>query len=245
MGQRVWFYQTIFYSKGLSILAITICSHCAGITWSFPLLGWKDRAPFPGSITIPLPRPDAASVALCPHMRHRDVVCPVPSWVHLWYSRRKPTSSPGGAPASLELAELLSKWVGIPQMQSAKGNQDVALFHTIRRRCPALLPWLMLQYPQSPGTVWHRPILWCRLARNGAALMHMPACSLLRRASSVSRPSPFRSYWWFSFVSLWLSISFLVWISIAINFEATWFPQLQHTACCASFRRASGARFLW
>jgi hypothetical protein len=55
---------------------------------------------------------------------------------------------------------------------------------------------------------------WCRLARNGAALMHMPACDRLRHPSSFSRllstvPTSFcvviRSLFWsslrFSFVS--------------------------------------------
>jgi hypothetical protein len=78
--------------------------------------------------------------------------------------------------------------------------------------------------------------------RNGAALMHMQACSLLRWPSSVSRPFPtlstcfcvvIRPKFWssrlFSFVPLWRSITFLFWVSIATIFDVTWYHKTSST----------------
>jgi hypothetical protein len=45
---RARYYQAIFYSKGLSNLAIFIPSHCAGITCSLPTTRLEGRGSAPG-----------------------------------------------------------------------------------------------------------------------------------------------------------------------------------------------------
>jgi hypothetical protein len=48
MALRARFYQDIFYSERALILAITIPSHRAGITWSLATTSLEGRGPAPG-----------------------------------------------------------------------------------------------------------------------------------------------------------------------------------------------------